>query len=212
MPQYQNLYVDISSGTFVSGQADSSSAQPLIWNQGDTKFFNIYLLQPNSGSGTGLNPYTTINVTGLMLMLDIGDRDGSGSASLTWQYTWTVINDLTGSYFQGSVSLNQASINAKLDGVANYGAWLQMRIKDIAGNQSTVLQLQISLVAEVGSPAVVAAPPAGLVAISRQEALAEFVPIMGPPGQGFYLTSPDGTKKVYFNVGNDGAVHEDQVS
>ena len=180
MPQAINLYVDTTGSQLVAGLSDTSSPPPIPWNLGDTKFFNIYLLA-RTATYPGPVPFTILLPAGLSLFLDIGDRNGEQSEqSFTWQYAWAV--DPTGTFFQGSVSLNTQALQEILSGVPNYTAWLQLRITDAFGNAQTILQLQINLTSEVGALQALPAPPAPLTPLSVQQAAATFVPQIGSAG------------------------------
>ena len=209
MSQSFNLYIDTTACELVTSPTNSNAPEAIIWNQGDIKFFNIYLLQRSSGYPE-VNPFALILNAGLTLLVDIGPRDGiPGDPSYTWNYSWTA--DPTNSYFSGALSLNQTAINELLIGNPSVEAWLQIRFLDGSGNQFTVLQQQIAIVATVGSTQTAATPAQPLIPISIQQANNLYALKIGNPGDGIILVSPDGTKKIRLSCDNAGAFRADPL-
>ena len=200
-----DIYVDTYSGDTVKGPSDAGSAQLPQFIQGDTISLRIYLLA-RTPTWPISSPYTVINISALSLKVGIGPKDGNaGSTLLTQQFTWS--KDPTNSYFFADLPLNTANIASAIGSGSSALTWFEIEYTQ-NGFPTTVLQRQISLQAEVIETGVVTVPP-GATAITAEDVSATY---LKKDNTGFTLTSPDGSKKAFVWLGNDGAFHCDPLT
>jgi hypothetical protein len=207
------LCIDITTGRLYSSPSGgftlSPSSLPLYF--GDTLGLQIYLLTPLAGAVIGGAQWAIVPTTGLALelFLDNGEVDASVGAGTIYasQVAWST--DPANQYFFANLALNTASLETLLGDATSVPCWLKIGFVQ-NGVNTTVHSSQVTI--NVGLPVGDLVVPQGLTPLSQEVAATEFVPIAGAAGQGFYLISPDGTKRVYHWLDNDGVVHDDPVN
>jgi hypothetical protein len=204
MAQY-DLYVDTVGNALVAGPANASPADFPRLVQGDTVYFNIYLLSRTTTYPL-TSPFAIINNSGLSIKVAIGPKDGTaGSTLLTQQFTWTP--DSANQYFNASLPLNTANITSAIGSGQSTTSWFEIEMSQ-SGFPTTVLQLPVTIQAEVIDTANIVAPGVGTT-ITAEEINASF---LKKTNQGFVLQCPtNAAVQVYVWLGADGVVHFDPM-
>ena len=203
-----SLYLDVTTNTLFSGLtggfAIPSTSLPFFY--GDTLPLRIYLIQPIDNAITGSAQYEiipTINNT-LQLYLDGGSE---GSTIYTQQLAWS--SDPASEYFYANLALNTAGLKALLSNKLKIQCYLRLLI--ISNGLPRTVYLNPINIQPGGIPPVNLVVPVGQTPISLEVAKTLFVPIQGLPGEGFFMTSPDGTKKVFIQLDNNGQFNASPV-
>lgn len=200
-----NLFIDISRNQLLASTVSSQNVDinSLAWFFGDTPTFNIYLLTPNGGSPSAPQ-FANVLPTGLALFLYLDDGTISGTI-YTQQITWTPVITTTpvngvqtpsGGYFTANLALNTSALQTLIGGGTSGSCWIKIGYVQ-NGLPTTILSKQVTINVGLPSPAVIPTP-AGQTAISAEVAAQTFVPLIGPAGGTFQMTSANG---VVFVVG-----------
>jgi hypothetical protein len=203
-------YCDADGKALVQGPQNAATVQLSAFILTDAIPLNIYAQSRSVNYPLGTPLYVPIQAAGLALSAVVGIRDGTDAPLLASQFAF-VSDPNTGAFWTGTLNLNTPSMVEFMAANPQINAWLEIFFLDGGGNRTTILEVPITIYAPVydGQPPVPVPP---LVGSSQQWTSQTFVPQMGANGQGFYLVSPDGTKKIFVSCGNDGALHEDQIS
>lgn len=205
MAQY-DFYVDIISGTLVTGPSNTAAAAFPKLVQGDTISLRIYLLArtptyPNS------TPYTVIDSSSFSMKVALGPKDGTaGSTLYTQQFTW--VPDAAHQYNAANLPLNTAGITSLIGSATSGSAWFEIEISQ-GGFPTTVFQRQVTIEAEVIETGVITVPP-GATGITAEEVNGQFVKNVNT---GFIIQcATDATKKVFVYVDAAGTLHMDPIT
>jgi hypothetical protein len=203
-------HCDVDGNSLVQGPQNSATVVLAPFILTDAIALNIYAQSRSVNYPLGSPLYVPIPAAGLALSAVVGIRDGTNAPLLADQFAF-VADPATGAFWTGTLNLNTAAMVEFMAANAQINVWLEIFFVDNGGNRTTILEIPITIYAPVfdGQPPVEVPPQVGS---SQQWTNQTFVPQMGANGQGFYLVSADGTKKVYIYEGNDGALHEDQVA
>ncbi len=183
------LYIDIQKKIFLAGQFNPATGNPPLFSYGDTPTLNIYLID-EIASQTQQSGYVLqgVSTAGLSLVLYIFDGTQNGTV-YTQQLTFT--SDATNTFFTAPLSLNTAALLARVQAGGVNGGSAYLMLAYFQGGLPTVC-LDKLITIGVGLPSSGVVVPAGQTPLSAEVAAATFVPINGPAGQGFYVTSPNG--------------------
>lgn len=190
------LYVDTGAGQLITGLSSQSLIDPtsLPLYAGDTGLtMNVYLLAPLPSAPQGSWPYSVILPSSILLcnvQIDNGQFGagvGQTGNAYTSQNAW--VADPTNQFLTATFMMNAPNMTAQFtSGVSSLSAFLR-----IGYNSLTALAQRVII--KPGVPGLVTQVPVPLTPLSVQQAQNQFVPIGGgAPGQGFYLTTPNGHK------------------
>ena len=209
-----DIYIDILNQAVVGGLSGQASPLPQFY-QGDTPTLRIFLLYPSTvpfaGAFSGaLAPYTYVGTAGLTLLVEVGQKKGTGGIVYTSQLVWAPSTDPNNpNYFIAQLPMNTVAIGTALGTGAVIGdAFLQVAYLQ-NGLQSTVLEVSCVINAGVIQNGGVVVPP-GLNPVSLEYVNATFLTrlIIG----GFTMVDPNTNKKFYVYVGDDKTLHCDEVN
>lgn len=193
-----NLFVDTTANSLIAGlsapQTVDATKLPIYF--GDTLNLQIYLLNKTGATLASYNPYTIISTAGIQLFVYLDDGT-IGGAVYTQQISFAT--DGNNQYFYAPLALNTMALQTLLG--ANTSAPLWFKIGYVVnGLITTVLSVQIPI--NVGLPNTSLVVPPGLTPLSVEVGNTMYVPVNGPKGQGFILTSPDG-KQILLHVSDN---------
>lgn len=194
------LYVDISTGNLLSGlnlATPIQAASLSFFSYAPAMPFTVYLLEPSS-TYTPSQPNYDIVLTGESGGLVVQIDDGINIQNpYTQQVDWTA-DPVEAQFWESALALNTnagggpaagGGIVGLLDGVQSATAYL--RIASYIGGQLGTISANLINI-QAGIPGPVQPLPAGLTALSLQQALGMFVQIVGPAGMRQIYTSPGG--------------------
>ncbi len=201
MSAVKDLYVDLQGGIFVNSLTDSSEyIWPKIYHI-DDPCLAIRFLRPNT-SGSLLSPFVQVDISNAALTANLWDS--TGATKLASQTVWT--KDVPNELLYGALNLNTANMATAFGspGTLNISTILELTLVLPDGTytvQKTALTIYRAFNAS-NAPA----PIQGDVYLTLNQAKGIFVPFSLNPGDGIFMTSPDGTKKSLITVDNTGAL------
>ena len=199
-------FVDVTRSGFVTGVLSREPVQIRHFGQQDRILWNVQFVEllPDAGYS---KPYTILPVTGLALKVGIGFLE---AALLCEQDVW--IYDANTNFVQGVLDLDtQAMRDAFTAGIDYIQPFLEFQLTDADG-RITPIHEQIFIFRELLINGAPSANPPGQVFLDANELDALYVKRVGKPGEGRYISSPDGTKTVFEYLGDDGSMHYDPVT
>lgn len=202
------LYVDVQNRRLVTSTRNASVFTLPSFVQGDTMAIELYLLEPNTSGGLS-SPLSLLTSTSYTVKVGIVTPHPSAPLAHA-VLTLTVDPDHAnnGRYY-GSLPLG-SGITTLLGSATSVSSTFEIEVSS-AGDVDTPVQVACTVKAG-GITNSTPDTSAGDTFPTHAEANNTYVKKTGDAGAGFTLTSPDGTKSVYFWVDNDGVVHNDPIT
>ena len=202
------LYVDVQNRRLVTSTRNASVFTLPSFVQGDTMAIELYLLEPNTSGGLS-SPLTTLKSISYTVKVGIVTPHPSAPVAHA-VLTLTVDPDHAnnGKYY-GSLPLG-SGITSLLGSATSVSSTFEIEVSS-AGDVDTPVQVGCTVKAG-GITNSTPDTATGDTFPTHAEANNTYVKKTGDAGAGFTLTSPDGTKSVYFWVDNDGVVHNDPIT
>lgn len=198
MSQFLPLYFETRTKKLVFSDTDATEIVLPDFHTEDTITLELYAQTRTAQYIAPL--FERISLSGFSGYVSVG----SASNVLASQNSFTATDDGYG--LIGNLNLNTAGINALADGASST---FEIRLFD--GSSYYRGQWPVTIRRSVALSAAVVTLPSD-TALGSLEAQRTYVKRIGAAGDGFYLTSPDGTKQVYCYLDNDGSFRTEAVS
>ena len=202
------LFIDDVNRQLVTSFTDKTvlTVFPTL-RQGEKPTMQFKFLTPVSTASLSA-PFTVSDFTGYTMKVGIcaGNPTGNSDTALAYQDSWT----LSAGIWSAGLDLNTVPLGTALGTAAILACTIEVELTPAAGSPIKVLQIPVTIQSAVIDSATSAAGVAANY-ITRQEAVAGYVPREGPAGQGFILTSADGTKQGLIYWGDDGELHAESI-
>ena len=201
----RDIYVNFTEQKLVKSSRENTVVRfPAPYHQ-DNLSLVIHPLEIDTSRTPNQGPFAEISGTGLSLVVKIFASDGT--TVLASQTSFTA----SGNTLVGTLDLNTGAMATAIASGDITNAILEFEFEYTDGSTLTVQQRDFIIYEEfiiAGSP--VAIP--NETYLTENASLSLFVKKVGAAGEGFYLTSPDGTKTIYCYVDNNGVLKTDLVS
>jgi hypothetical protein len=208
---FRPVFCDLSRGIFVESRKSLQATQ-LPWGAIVTSRNNLSLLvyplvrNPNAGQATA-DPYSVPGVSGMSLVATVFSSDGA--TTLATGSTWTADDDA--GTLAGNLNLNTVEMAAAATSLTGISVRVEFRFTG-SGYEHSCLATSATIIKQLnytGSPTVI--PGDTYLTTAESQALFWQKGDNGA-GAGFYLKSPDATKRGFIWWDNDGNFRADPVS
>jgi len=202
----KRIYLDTSkppNGSLVVSNTNASSAQAITFIEGDTDQLEIWLLKPTA-TPTASQVFDILDITGYTCRVTVGNPGDSPLPALG-----TPTPDTNNEFFEGALALTSAEISAFVASTNETRVTLQIRVNDGVSWQTKFMG-KVTLLKTLDDN-VTAAPAPVDQYYDQVTTDGLFLKKVGPAGEGLILTSPDGSKKVFIHVDDDGNLLEDAL-
>lgn len=200
----RDIYADFTEGRLVRSSKDSGYVNfPSPFHEDNLRLV-IHPLEFDPSRTPNLGPFAEIDPSGMALTVSIFKSDATLLAS---QGSWAV----SGNTLVGTLNCNTAAMQTAFasSSTTSIPALIEFEFSDADGK--VTVQQAITISREYitsGTPA----PIPSETYLTESASLSLFVAKAGAAGEGFTLTSPDGTKTIYCYCDNDGVLRSDPVS
>jgi hypothetical protein len=198
MSQFLPLYFETRSKKLVFSSTDATEVVLPEFHQEDTITLELYA-QTRIAQWDG-QLFERILLSGFSGYVAVG----SANNVLASQNSFTSTDDGYG--LIGNLNLNTAGINALADGASS-----TFEIRLFNGTSYYRGQYAVTIRKSVALAAAIVTVP-GDTALGALEAQRTYVRRIGAAGEGQEFTSPDGTKKVYMYLDNDGTMRYEPIT
>lgn len=209
-----SIFIDLDGKSLVQSATDATAYTLPALVQGDTVQFEVTLLRRTSSYNAAFGaaaPFSTVTVAGLSLRVAIGNptaATGSGTPTI-FQNTFTL--DTNTNKFTGELELGASACSTLLGSATSGTFTLEIEVAESA-KYTTVFQGGITLKAELIEGAATNPPVPSTSYYTAPETDATFVKKFGAAGDGFYLVSPDGTKRAFVYLDDDGTLKASPIT
>jgi hypothetical protein len=205
------LYVDCTTGKLATSALNAAAPPLPIITQGDTRSFEIRLLEQDPDSGVGR--YTRPDISAMALSFAVGaiptGTPGSPTPAAT-QFTWSKVTAVGDQYFYADVAFNTSGIDSLLGALDTVTAYLEIQIT-VGTAVQTLCRVQITLNAEMIEASTASVAP-GQTAISSEEVNAQFVKFISANGSTITLPDANGVYALVLGCNTDGSMRADIVT
>jgi hypothetical protein len=204
----RDIYCNFTDGRFVQS---NKSAQAVSFQSAfhqDNLRLVIHPLEVEPSNAPSAGPFTELDPTGWSVVVKI--FKASDGTELAAQNTWTV----DGNTLVGSINLNTVAMSTAVGSSSSLSCIVEFEFQDASGNKLTVGGYQHGIFT-VYKELITSGTPANLASetyLTETASRSQFVPKVGAAGEGFYLTSPDGTKTGFIYWGDDGSLKSEPVN
>ena len=195
-----NLFVTVDDQKLVMASTGGGTYTLPALIIGDMVPFSVQLLRKTGGLGSMV--YTIINPSGLSLTMAIGKEGDSAPPAV--QTSWTISNQS----FVGSLDLSPAGLTTEFNSGSQL--YFELKVTDSVSSQRVYHQpanLKLPVI-----PSSVINPTPGVTYPTLAQANATYARKVGLAGESITLLSADGTKSIMLYAGNDGTLHQDQLT
>lgn len=195
----RDIYCDFTNGRLVQSNVSATPVLfPKVFHQDNLRLV-IHPLEVDPSRAPNLGPFAQIDPTGMSLK--VGIFDSTGDTTLALQSTWTV----DGNTLVGTLNCNTAEMTAEIGSADSITGILEFEFTDSDGNKITIQQDTLTIEREY----IVSATPDPIpneTFLPEAASLAMFLLKEGTAGEGRIWVSPDGTKKVFQYLDNNGVM------
>jgi len=192
------IYNDTQTRKLAKSFADPAEVSFPELKQGEVPIIQLFF--QDSTDGTANIPFTRVNFAGSTLKLGIvaGDPTGGPDTLIAYQDSWTGITN----GFQGALNLNTVGISNAIGNASSRACTVEIEVTEAGGNPVKYYQGPVTIKAAViDGLSTVPTPIASY--LTKNEARATYVPIVGVSSGSITLVSQSGTKAIILTCTND---------